>query len=137
MDAFLVLQQIAAVALVPVTAGLYVYKRAIPQIAHDDADERERSIQGDVYRRAHSIVIGSLAIGVGLLTFNPTIGSGLMIRAESRGVELIDVLLPALLLMFMLPSVAYAWMYPHREDGTPDAPRVSHLTGWLARVAGR
>ena len=141
-DAFLVLQQLAAAALVPVTAGLYVYKRAIPQIARDEADERERSIQGDVYRRAHTIAIGGLAIGCALLVFNPAIGSGLVRHAESRGVELIDVLLPTFLLLFMLPSVAYAWMHPHRDDGTPDdgapeAPRASRLPTWLARSAAR
>jgi hypothetical protein len=136
-DAFLVLQQVAAAALVPVTAGLYVYKRAIPQIARDEADERERAIQGGVYRRAHGIAIGGLAIGVGLLIFNPSIGIGVVRHAESRGVELIDVLLPTFLLLFMLPSVAYAWMNPHRDDTTPEALRASRLTGWLARAAAR
>jgi hypothetical protein len=136
-DAFLLAQPIAAALLVPLTAGLYLYKRAIPQIAGDEADERERSVQGDVYRRAHAIAMGGLAIGVGLLVFNPAIGTGLVAHAGSRSVELIDVLLPAFLLLFMLPSIAYAWMYPHREDGTPDEPRRWRLTGWLSRAAAR
>ncbi len=136
-DAFLVLQQVAAAALVPVTAGLYVYKRAIPQIAREEADERERAIQGDVYRRAHGIAIGGLAIGCALLVFNPAIGIGLALHAESRGVELIDVLLPTFLLLFMLPSVAYAWMNPQRDDTTPEAQRASRLTGWLDRATAR
>ncbi len=141
-DAFRVIQQVAAAALVPATAGLYVYKRAIPQIARDNADERERAIQGDVYRRAHTIAIGALAIGVALLVFNPAIDSGLLLRLESYGVELIDILLPTFLLLFMLPSVAYAWMNPHRDDGTPndgapEAPRVSRLPAWLAGSAAR
>jgi hypothetical protein len=132
-----VAQQIAAVAFIPLSAGLYVYKRALPQIARDEADERERAIQGDVYRRAHGIAIGTLAIGCALILANPAIGSGLALQAESRGVEFIDVLLPAFLLFFMLPSVAYAWMNPHRDDGSPDAPHATRLPGWLARAAAR
>jgi hypothetical protein len=136
-DAFLLAQPIAAALLVPLTAGLYLYKRAIPQIARDEADERERSIQGEVYRRAHAIAVGGLAIGVGLLVFNPAIGTGLVAHAQGRNVALIDVLLPAFLLLFMLPSIAYAWMYPHCEDGAPDEPGRWRLTGWLSRASAR
>jgi hypothetical protein len=135
-DAFLLAQPIAGALLVPLTVGVYLYKRAIPQVARDEADERERSIQGDVYRRAHSLVIGGLAIGVGLLEFNPAIGIGLVRHAEFRNVNLIDVLLPAFLLLFMLPSVSYAWMYPHREDGTPGEQRW-RFTAWLGRATAR
>jgi hypothetical protein len=60
-------------------------KRAIPLVARDEVDGRERFIQGDVYRRAHSLVIGWLAIGVGLLEFNPAIGTGLARHAHRRG----------------------------------------------------
>lgn len=134
-DVFLGLQPIAAAVLVPLTAGLYLYKRAIPQRARDEADERERAIQGEVYRRAHGIAIGVLAIGIALMLFNPAIGTGLALQGASRGVELIDILLPTFLLLFMLPSVAYAWLYPHRDDGIPAAPW--RLPGWLARAAAR
>lgn len=135
--AFLLAQPIAAALLVPLTAGLYLYKRAIPEIARDEADERERSIQGDVYRRAHSLLIGGIASGVALLEFNPAIGTMLVRAAGSRHVNLIDVVLPAFLLLFMLPSVAYAWMYPHREDGSPGEPTRWRMAGWLSRVAAR
>ncbi len=137
MDAFLLAQPIAAALLVVVTAGLYVYKRAIAQIAGDEADERERAIQGEVYRRAHRIVIGGLVIAVGLLAFNPAIGEGLLRHGEFRNVQPIDVLLRAVLLLFMLPSVVYAWLYPRREDEGTDGTRSSRLTGLLARVAAR
>lgn len=129
-------QPIAGALLVPLTVGVYLYKRAIPQVARDEADERERSIQGDVYRRAHTLVIAGLAIGIALLEFNPAIGTMLVRHAEFLDVTLIDVLLPAFLLLFMLPSVAYAWMYPHREDGTPGQQRW-RFTAWLGRATAR
>ena len=130
-------QPVAAALLVPLTAGVYLYKRVIPQVARDEADERERSIQGDVYRRAHTLVIASLAIGVGLLEFNPAIGMELAGAFRSRHVNLIDVLLPAFLLLFMLPSVAYAWMCPHREDRGRGEPWRWRLAAWLMRAAPR
>jgi len=130
-------QPIAGALLVPLTVGVYLYKRAIPQVARDEADERERSIQGDVYRRVHTLVIAGLAIGIALLEFNPAIGTMLVGHAEFRNVNLIDVLLPAFLLLFMLPSVAYAWMYPHREDRPPGVPIRWRLAGWLTRGAAR
>ncbi len=136
-DAFLLAQPIAGALLVPLTVGVYLYKRAIPQVARDEADERERSIQGDVYRRAHALLIASVAIGVALLEFNPAIGIGLVRHAEFRSVNLIDVLLPAFLLLYMLPSVAHAWMYPHREDRPPSLPIRWRLAGWLTRDAAR
>jgi len=114
-----------------------LYKRAIPQVARDEADERERSVQGDVYRRTHTLVIAGIAIAVALLEFNPAIGSYLVGAFRGRHTNLIDVLLPAFLLLFMLPSVAYAWMYPHREDGSPSEPRRWRLAGWLGRAAAR
>jgi hypothetical protein len=54
---------------------------------------------------------------------------------HSRHTNLIDVLLPAFLLLFMLPSVAYAWMYPHREDGSPGGHRRWNLPARLGRAA--
>ncbi len=120
---FAVLQPIAGLLLVPMTVALYLYKRAVPQIARDESDEREREIQGAVYRRAHAILIGSLAITASLLVFNPAIGHMIAIRLEARSVVPIDVVLPAFLVLFMLPSLAYAWMLPHREDETPDGER--------------
>lgn len=128
-DFFAELQPVAGLLLVPMTAALYLYKRAVPQIARDESDERERDIQGAVYRRAHVILIGSLAVAAGLLAFNPAIGSMISNRLESRSVEALDLVLPAFLVLFMLPSVAYAWMLPHRENETPDEERP---TGRLA-----
>ena len=130
-------QPVAAALLVPLTVGLYLYKRAIPQVARDEADERERSVQGDVYRRAHTLVIAGIAIMVALLEFNPAIGMGIVGAFRSRHTNLIDVLLPAFLLLFMLPSVAYAWMYPHREDGSPGGPSRWRLAAWLGRATAR
>jgi len=43
--------------------------------------------------------------------------------------------LPAFLLLFTLPSVAYAWMYPHHEDGSPDGPSRWRLPSRLRRAA--
>ncbi len=137
MDAFLLAQPVAAALLVVVTAGLFVYKRAIAQIPGDEADERERAIQGEVYRHAHRIVVGGLVIAVGLLAFNPAIGEGLLQHGEFRIVQPIDVLLRVVLFLFMLPSVIYAWLYPRREDEGTDGTRVPRLAGWLARVAAR
>jgi len=37
----------------------------------------------------------------------------------------------------MLPSVAYAWMYPHREDGSPGEPSRWRLPARLRRAAAR
>ena len=120
LEFFAILQPVAGLLLIPVTAGIFVYKGAIPQVARDESDEREREIQGTVYRRAHAIVLGSLAVATGLLAFNPAISDGVTGMAAARGVQLLDVVLPVFVLLFMLPSVAYAWMYPHREDLTPD-----------------
>ena len=136
-EVFLLAQPVGAALLIVITAGIYVYKRAIAQIPGYEADERERAIQGEVYRRAHRIVIGGLVLAVGLLAFNPAIGIGFVRHAESRNVQAIDVLLPASLFLFMLPSVAYAWMYPHREGEDPGGTHASRLTGWLARAAAR
>jgi len=130
-------QPVAAALLVPLTVGVYLYKRAIPQVARDEADERERSVQGDVYRRTHTLVIAGIAITVAVLEFNPAIGMGLRNAFLSRQTNLIDVLLPAFLLLFMLPSVAYAWMYPHREDSSPGESTRWRLPGWLARARAR
>ncbi len=134
-DFFGQLQPVAAALLVPLTLGVYFYKRAVPQVARDEADERERSVQGDVYRRTHTLVIAGIAIAVALLEFNPAIGTALTGTFHSRHTNLIDVLLPAFLLLFMLPSVAYAWMYPHREDGSPGGHRRWHLPARLGRAA--
>jgi hypothetical protein len=128
-DFFAVLQPVAGILLVPMTAALYLYKRAVPQLARDESDERERDIQGAVYRRVQAILIASLAVAAGLLAFNPAIGHMMAIRLEARSVVPIDVVLPAFLVLFMLPSLAYAWMLPHREDETPDGERP---TGRLA-----
>jgi hypothetical protein len=127
-DLFTLLQPLAGVLLVPVTAGLYVYKRAVPQVSADESDERERQIQGAVYRRAHAIVLVLLAVFAGLLAFNPHISVYIAKSAEARGVQLLDVVLPMFLLLFMLPSVAYAWLEPHREPDGSDA-RVDGLVG--------
>ena len=118
---FAVLQPIAGLLLVPMTAALYLYKRAVPQIARDESDEREREIQGAVYRRAHAIVLASLAVLAGLLMFNPAIGD--MVATRLASAAAIDVVLPAFLVLFMLPSLTYAWMLPLREDDTTDAQR--------------
>lgn len=119
-DAFAVLQPVAGILLVPMTAALYLYKRAVPQVARDESDERERDVQGAVYRRAHAILVGTLAVLAALLVFNPAIGQGIALSLESRDVVAIDVVLPTFLVLFMLPSVAYAWMQPHREDEPPE-----------------
>jgi hypothetical protein len=116
---FTILQPVAGVLLVPMTAGLYLYKRSVPQVARDESDEREREIQGTVYRRVHVLLLGSLVVAAGLLVFNPAIGSMVAMRAAAA--EPLDVLIPTFLVMYMLPSVAYAWMLPHREEETPDA----------------
>lgn len=132
---FAAVQPVAAALLIPVTPGLYLYKRAVPQVARDEADERERSVQGDVYRRTHTLVIAAIAIAVALLEFNPSIGTALIGTFRGRHTNLIDVLLPAFLLLFMLPSVAYAWMYPHRDDAAAGGPRRWHLPARLRRAA--
>jgi len=116
---FAVLQPVAGVLLVPMTAALYVYKRSVPQVARDDSDEREREIQGGVYRRVHAVLVGSLVLAAGLLVFNPAIGGMVATTLATRDVEAIDVVIPAFLVLYMLPSVVYAWMLPHREDETP------------------
>lgn len=115
---FTILQPVAGILLVPMTAGLYLYKRSVPQVARDESDEREREIQGTVYRRVHVLLLGSLVVAAGLLVFNPAIGSMVAMRAAAA--EPLDVLIPTFLVMYMLPSVAYAWMLPHREDDAPD-----------------
>ncbi len=134
-DLFGQIQPVAAALLIPVTLGVYLYKRAVPQVARDEADERERSVQGDVYRRTHTLVIAGIAIAVALLEFNPAIGTALTGTFRSRHTNLIDVLLPAFLLLFMLPSLAYAWMYPHREDAGPGGRRRWRLPARLGRAA--
>jgi hypothetical protein len=133
---FLVLQQIAGAVLIPWTAALYLYKDAVPHIPRDEADERERLVQGDAYRGAHLIVIGGLAIACALLIFNPAIGSWIMLRLESQNVELIDLVLPLFLLLFLMPSVAYAWSHSRRPGGHSDAPSTARM-GSLARLAAR
>lgn len=114
-------QPVAAALLVPLTVGVYLYNCAVPQVARDEADERERSVQGDVYRRTHTLVITVMAIAIALLEFNPAFGTLLVDTFNRHYTQVIDLLLPAFLLLFMLPSVAYAWMYPHREDRPPPA----------------
>jgi hypothetical protein len=115
---FTILQPVAGVVLVPMTAALYLYKRSVPQVARDESDEREREIQGAVYRRVHALLVGSLVVAAGLLVFNPEIGG--MIGVRLSAVEPLDVIIPAFLVLYMLPSVAYAWMLPRREDESPD-----------------
>jgi hypothetical protein len=117
---FAILQPVAGLLLVPMTAGLYVYKRSVPQIARDESDERERDIQGGVYRRVHVLLVGSLLIAAGLLYFNPAISRMIANTLSYRAVQPLDVIIPAFLVLYMLPSVAYAWMLPHREDETLD-----------------
>lgn len=117
---FAILQPVAGVLLVPMTAALYLYKRSVPQVARDESDEREREVQGAVYRRVHALLLGSLVLSAGLLAFNPAIGSMIAGTLRSRSVGPLDVIIPAFLVLYMLPSVAYAWMLPHREDETPD-----------------
>jgi hypothetical protein len=116
MVAFAILQPVAGVLLVPMTAALYLYKGSVPQVARVESDEREREIQGGVYRRVHALLLGAVLFAAGLLVFNPAIGG--MVAARARGVEPLDVLIPGFLVLYMLPSVAYAWMLPHREVET-------------------
>ncbi len=117
---FAILQPAAGAVLVPMTAALYLYKRSVPQVARDETDEREREIQGGVYRRVHSLLVGSMVLAAGLLVFNPAIGSMVAGTLRHRGVEPLDVVIPAFLVLYMLPSVVYAWFLPHREDDAPD-----------------
>jgi hypothetical protein len=114
---FVLLQPLAGLLLIPMTAALYVYKRSVPQVARDESDERERDIQGGVYRRVHAILLGTLVAAAGLLVFNPSLGSMVLIRAADP----LDVIIPTFLVLYMLPSVAYAWMLPHPEDEPVDA----------------
>jgi hypothetical protein len=116
---FAILQPVAGALLVPMTAGLYLYKRSIPQVARSESDEREREIQGGVYRRVHALLLGAMLLVAGLLVFNPAIAD--MVGARAQGIEPLDVIIPAFLVLYMLPSVAYAWMLPHREDEVADA----------------
>ncbi len=110
-------QAVAAVLLVPMTAGLYLYKRAVPQIARDEADERERLVQGDVYWRTHMVIIVGLAVGGAMLVLFPGVGHYVVSAAGGfGGVLQADRLLPAWVLLFMLPSVIYAWTFPRRDD---------------------
>jgi hypothetical protein len=115
---FTLLQPVAGLLLVPTTAALYLYKQSVPQVARDESDEREREIQGSVYRRVHGLLLGFLVVAAGLLVYNPAIGS--MIATRAGGADGLDIVIPTFLVLFMLPSVAYAWMFPHREDETPD-----------------
>ena len=59
-------------------------------------------------RDGRAIALGWVAL------FALTVGDGGLVRS---------VVLPAFLVLFMLPSLAYAWMLPHREDETPDGER--------------
>jgi uncharacterized membrane protein len=118
------IQSIAAVLLVPLTAGLYLYRRAIPQIARDEADERERLVQGSVYRRTHLLMMVGLAVVGTVLATVPDAGRDLLWTLYYQNLSWIDVLLPAWVLLFMLPSVIYAWMEPRRDDD-PDPPAVA------------
>jgi hypothetical protein len=111
---FVILQPAAGIALVPMTAALYLFKRSVPQIARDESDEREREIQGSVYRRVHAFLLGSLVIAASLLVFNPAIATMIAIRVSAASP--LDVLIPAFLVLYMLPSLAYAWMLPQREE---------------------
>jgi hypothetical protein len=118
---FTILQPVAGLLLVPMTAALYLYKRSVPQVARDESDEREREIQGSVYRRVHALLLGSLVVAAGLLVYNPAIGD--MIARRAAAAEPLDVLIPTFLVLYMLPSVAYAWMLPRHEDESPDGGR--------------
>ena len=120
--AILVVQSAAALLLVPLTACLYLYRHAIPQIARDEADERERVIQGDVYRRTHTIIIVAVAIGGAALALVPDAGRYILATSNSWDTRWIGLLLPAWVLVFMLPSIVYAWMYPHRDDAAEGEP---------------
>lgn len=120
MIAFAILQPVAGVLLVPMTAALYLYKRSVPQVARDESDERERDVQGAVYRRVHALLVGTLVVAAGLSVFNPALATMIATVMSSRAVEPLDVLIPAFLILYMLPSVAYAWMQPHHEDETPE-----------------
>jgi hypothetical protein len=115
---FAILQPVAGALLVPMTAALYLYKRSIPQVARDESDEREREIQGCVYRRVHALVLGAMLLVAGLVVFNPALAG--MVGARVQGIEPLDVIVPAFLVLYMLPSVAYAWMLPHRDDEVAD-----------------
>jgi hypothetical protein len=117
---FAVLQPLAGIALVPMTAALYLFKRSVPQIARDASDEREREIQGRVYRRVHALLLGSLVVSAALLLFNPAIAD--LMRIRTAAAAPLDVVIPTFLVLYMLPSVAYAWMFPHREEETPSGP---------------
>lgn len=123
---FTILQPVAGALLVPMTAGLYLYKRSVPQVARDESDEREREIQGNVYRRVHTLLLGSLVVLAGLLVFNPAIGGMIAMRAAAA--DPLDVVIPTFLVLYMLPSVAYAWMLPHADDEPPDERSPVPLT---------
>ena len=85
-------------------------------------------------------MIAGIGIAVALLELSPAIGTGPVGAFSRHHTNRIDVLLPAFLLLFMLPSVAYAWMYPRCEGGSPaqpNQPTRRHLPGWLSRAAAR
>lgn len=109
-------QAIASVLLVPLTAGLYVFGHAIPQIGSNEADERERLVQGRVYRRTHLLIMAGSAILGTLLAAAPDAVRYLLIVAHTHDVGWVAVLLPVWVLLFMLPSLVYAWMDPRRDD---------------------
>ena len=115
------LQSLAALHLMPLTAGVYLSKRALPQIASDEADERERSVQGDVCRRTHAIIIG-LAIGGTLVVLDPDAGNRLRAEALGHGFGWVDVLLPVWVLLFLRQSESAA-----RSSGR--RPMVSRSNG--------
>ena len=50
-----------------------------------------------------------------------------MVAVRVHGVEPLDVIVPAFLVLYMLPSVAYAWMLPHREDEASDRGLRGHV----------
>jgi len=98
-----------------------LYVQAIcPARPSEETDEREQEIQGVVYRRVHSLLVGLLVLAIGLLVFNPAIGSMVAGGLSARNVESLDVAVPTFLVLYMLPSVVYAWSQPHREDDELD-----------------
>jgi len=132
-QAFLRLAQPVAAALLVPSPGPVLYKRAIPQVARDEADGARvhpgRRLPARPHPRDRRPRHRRRAARV-----QPRHRTELVHAFRSRNTNLIDVLLPAFLLLFMLPSVAYAWMYPRREDGTPGEQRWRwrwRLGAWL------
>lgn len=123
---FRIMEPVAGILLVPMTAALYLYKRSVPQIARDESDEREREIQGAVYRRVHTLLVCSLLVAAALLVFNPAIGDIIAVRLPLA--TALDLIIPVFLVLYMLPSVVYAWLLPHREDEARGGGLASRLT---------